>query len=347
MRAFAVGVRQDRCGRASQPGSRELGWELVSSGGTRSRARRRRTRGHRRRRRHRVLRRCSTTGSSRCTRRCTAGSSPTARTPTTSPTWSSTASSRSTSSCRTSTRSVRPAQFQHGRSPTEIELIDIGGPAMVRAAAKNHAHVGVVVDLPTYDAGARRAADRRRARRGHAPPPGSHRVRPHGGLRRGDRHVVRRRGSRRGLGPLPPTLHLALEQAQVTCATARTRTSAAPATARIGAASWWDDVEQHGGLDLSYLNLYDAEAAWRLCPRPRRRAGVAIIKHANPCGVARRRRYRRRVPAGLRVRRPVGVRRHRRVQPAGRRRDGRAHGRRRAGRRGHRPRLRRRATIDG
>ena len=33
-----------------------------------------------------------------------------------------------------------------------IELIDVGGPAMVRAAAKNHAHVAVVVDPADYDA---------------------------------------------------------------------------------------------------------------------------------------------------------------------------------------------------
>ncbi len=32
-----------------------------------------------------------------------------------------------------------------------IELIDIGGPAMVRAAAKNHAHVGVIVDPADYE----------------------------------------------------------------------------------------------------------------------------------------------------------------------------------------------------
>src|SRR6185295_13021944 len=31
-----------------------------------------------------------------------------------------------------------------------IELIDVGGPAMVRAAAKNHAHVGVLVDPADY-----------------------------------------------------------------------------------------------------------------------------------------------------------------------------------------------------
>ena len=36
-------------------------------------------------------------------------------------------------------------------SDPSIELIDIGGPAMVRAAAKNHAHVGVLVDPADYE----------------------------------------------------------------------------------------------------------------------------------------------------------------------------------------------------
>jgi phosphoribosylaminoimidazolecarboxamide formyltransferase/IMP cyclohydrolase len=43
---------------------------------------------------------------------------------------------------------------------------------------------------------------------------------------------------------------------------------------------------QHGGVALSYLNLYDAEAAWRLVHDLGDRAVCAIIKHANPCGVA-------------------------------------------------------------
>ena len=34
-----------------------------------------------------------------------------------------------------------------------------------------------------------------------------------------------------------------------------------------GARSWWDDAVQHGGKELSYLNLYDTEAAWRLVHR--------------------------------------------------------------------------------
>ncbi len=40
--------------------------------------------------------------------------------------------------------------YPFGQEPG-IELIDVGGPAMVRAAAKNHAHVGVVVDPAEYE----------------------------------------------------------------------------------------------------------------------------------------------------------------------------------------------------
>ena len=47
-----------------------------------------------------------------------------------------------------------------------IEMIDIGGPTMIRAAAKNHAHVGVVVDPERLHDRARRVAGERRARRG-------------------------------------------------------------------------------------------------------------------------------------------------------------------------------------
>jgi len=52
-----------------------------------------------------------------------------------------------------------------------------------------------------------------------------------------------------------------------------------------GRQSWWDDVVQHGGKEMSYLNLYDTEAAWRLVQRFEGPACV-IVKHANPCGVA-------------------------------------------------------------
>ena len=54
---------------------------------------------------------------------------------------------------------------------------------------------------------------------------------------------------------------------------------------RVGSSGWWDRVIQHGGKELSFLNLYDAEAAWRLVQRFDEPACV-IVKHANPCGVA-------------------------------------------------------------
>ena len=53
-----------------------------------------------------------------------------------------------------------------------------------------------------------------------------------------------------------------------------------------GTTSWWDGVTQHSGVAVSYLNLYDADAVWRLADDLGDQATVAIIKHANPCGVA-------------------------------------------------------------
>ena len=88
---------------------------------------------------------------------------------------------------------------------------------------------------------------------------------------------------------LPPSLHLTLERA------GSLRYGENPhqhgARYRIaGQHSWWDDVVQHGGKELSYLNIFDTDAAWRLVHELVAEGGidlaVAIIKHANPCGVA-------------------------------------------------------------
>jgi phosphoribosylaminoimidazolecarboxamide formyltransferase/IMP cyclohydrolase len=61
----------------------------------------------------------------------------------------STASAPSTCLWSTSTRS-RKRSPKAADYETAIENIDIGGPAMIRAAAKNHAHVAVVVDPEDY-----------------------------------------------------------------------------------------------------------------------------------------------------------------------------------------------------
>jgi phosphoribosylaminoimidazolecarboxamide formyltransferase/IMP cyclohydrolase len=84
---------------------------------------------------------------------------------------------------------------------------------------------------------------------------------------------------------LPPTVHLALEQAQELRYGENPHQQAARYR-RVGTTDWWDQVVQHGGMALSYLNLVDADAAWALVHDLGDAPAAAIIKHANPCGAA-------------------------------------------------------------
>jgi phosphoribosylaminoimidazolecarboxamide formyltransferase/IMP cyclohydrolase len=168
------------------------------------------------------------------------------------------------------------------RSDPSIELIDVGGPTMVRAAAKNHAHVGIVVDPGDYDtvldelrAGALTPATRRRLARKAFATTAAYDAAIVGWLDESADEPE----------TLPPTVHLALERVQdLRYGENPHQTGARYRT--IGATSWWDDVEQHAGMALSYLNLFDADAAWALVHDLGNRPAVAIIKHANPCGAA-------------------------------------------------------------
>ncbi len=168
-------------------------------------------------------------------------------------------------------------------SDPSTELIDIGGPAMVRAAAKNYEFVTVVVDPEDYELVLGELADAGttspRTRRTLARKAFSHTAAY-------DAAIVRWMDeSPLNADPLPPTMNLSLERA------AELRYGENPhqfgARYRVaGSPSWWDSVEQHSGLALSYLNLFDADAAWRLVNDLGDEPTVAIIKHANPCGVA-------------------------------------------------------------
>jgi phosphoribosylaminoimidazolecarboxamide formyltransferase/IMP cyclohydrolase len=184
-------------------------------------------------------------------------------------------------------------------SDPSIELIDVGGPTMVRAAAKNHDHVAVVVDPADYGpvleeirtGGSVSLETRRRlARQAFAHTAGY------------DAAIVewldeRERAARAGDGRavdldvaavLPGSIHLTLERA----ASLRYGENPHQHGARyrvVGQHSWWDEVVQYGGKELSYLNVFDADAAWRLVhelPSDPSGRAVAIIKHANPCGAA-------------------------------------------------------------
>jgi phosphoribosylaminoimidazolecarboxamide formyltransferase / IMP cyclohydrolase len=168
------------------------------------------------------------------------------------------------------------------RSEPSVEMIDIGGPTMVRAAAKNHAHVGVVVDPAEYPAVLEELAHegllgpdtRRRLARAAFAHTAAY-----------DAAIVAWFDESDGESTLPATLDLRLERAQ----DLRYGENPHQRGARyrqLGVHSWWDDVVQHAGLPLSYLNLFDAAAAWQLVHEMGTGPAVAIIKHANPCGAA-------------------------------------------------------------
>jgi len=169
------------------------------------------------------------------------------------------------------------------RAQPGIEMIDIGGPTMVRAAAKNHAHVGVAVDPADYPTildelrseGWLTAATRRRLARAAFAHTAAYDAAIVEWIDATDPQPVL----------LPPTIHLALERAEV-LRYGENPHQAGARYRRSGEISMWDTAEQHSGVALSYLNLFDADAAWRLAHDLGDKPVVAIIKHANPCGVA-------------------------------------------------------------
>jgi phosphoribosylaminoimidazolecarboxamide formyltransferase/IMP cyclohydrolase len=186
-----------------------------------------------------------------------------------------------------------------------IELIDVGGPAMVRAAAKNFAHVGVLTspaDYPVVLDELRREGNLSEGtRRRLAAAAFAHTADYDAAITAwleqagGDDAGAREADPRGRL--LPPVLALRLERAQLL----RYGENPHQAGARYrlaGEASWWDSVTQHAGKELSYLNVFDTDAAWRLVhelaaatwpptgPGEGAMSAVAIVKHANPCGAA-------------------------------------------------------------
>ncbi|MBI2704462.1 MAG: bifunctional phosphoribosylaminoimidazolecarboxamide formyltransferase/IMP cyclohydrolase [Actinobacteria bacterium] len=170
-------------------------------------------------------------------------------------------------------------------SDPSVELIDIGGPAMVRAAAKNHEFVGVVVDPADYTivldelrgGGELSAATRRRlARKAYATTSTY------------DAQIVRWLdgvGSEAGSAELPATIALTLDRREVLRYGENPHQVGARYATR-GESGWWETAVQHGGKELSYLNVYDADAAWRLVWSLGDDPAAVVIKHANPCGVA-------------------------------------------------------------
>ena len=166
-----------------------------------------------------------------------------------------------------------------------VENIDIGGPALIRAAAKNHAFVTVVTDPADYDAvlaallenagGTSLELRQRLAATAYAHTAAY------------DAAIAGWMAAREG-EDLPPRVSLAGRRAEVLRygenphqAAAFYRIDGGPLEARPGVAT----ARQLQGKALSYNNLNDTDAAFELVAEFDKPA-VAIIKHANPCGVA-------------------------------------------------------------
>ncbi|QFZ23384.1 bifunctional phosphoribosylaminoimidazolecarboxamide formyltransferase/IMP cyclohydrolase [Saccharothrix syringae] len=172
-----------------------------------------------------------------------------------------------------------------GASPDEcVEQIDIGGPAMVRASAKNHASVAVVVDPARYGwvleevrAGGFTLADRQRLAVAAFRHTASY-----------DVAVASYLGSAvapddEGSG-FPGWVGATWQRRQVLRYGENPHQRAALYTGGDGRGGL-ATAEQLHGKEMSYNNFVDADAAWRAA-WDHELPCVAIIKHANPCGIA-------------------------------------------------------------
>ena len=167
-----------------------------------------------------------------------------------------------------------------------IENIDIGGPAMVRSAAKNHQHVAVVTDPADYAGILREMREASgaigRPTRFRLPPKAfSHNAASDGAIS----NYLTALDASGARAAFPARLNLNFELVQ------RLRYGENP---HQHAAFYRDLAPVPGSLaryaqlqgkELSYNNIADSDAAWE-CVKTFDAPACVIIKHANPCGVA-------------------------------------------------------------
>ncbi len=165
-----------------------------------------------------------------------------------------------------------------------IENIDIGGPALVRSAAKNFAHVGVVVDPDDYPAILAELADLSGETRLNLARKAFERVEAY------DRAIADYFMKLRSKDDVcrfafeedfPEQFSLLLKRSSMLRYGENSHQKAALYVEAAGGAAW----KQIQGKEISYNNWLDSDAAWK-CAREFERPVCAIIKHNNPCGVA-------------------------------------------------------------
>ena len=166
-----------------------------------------------------------------------------------------------------------------------IENIDIGGPTMVRAAAKNHDAVIILTDPGDYasvlaelQAGGVSANSRRALARKAFAHTAAY-----------DAAITTWLDSEDGGGAgdsLPESLHLSLHRVHDLRYGENPHQQGARYRFTHGT-GWWDTATIHQGKEMSYLNVYDTEAAWNLVNSLQSADPAAVVmKHANPCGAS-------------------------------------------------------------
>ena len=159
-----------------------------------------------------------------------------------------------------------------------VEMIDVGGPAMLRAAAKNFAHVTAVSSADQYEAVLAE-------------------LREHGEVSDETRRAFAREAFATSAAydaaiadwfaddTFPDSLVLAFRKVADVPYGENPHQRAAYYQDADGRRHLLSRVTQLGGKELSYNNLADLEGARRVARELERPAAV-IVKHANPCGVA-------------------------------------------------------------
>lgn len=177
-----------------------------------------------------------------------------------------------------------------------IENIDIGGPSMVRSAAKNHGFVTILTDPADYpallaeldaNAGATSLAFRiRMAGKAYART-ASYDAAIANWFAFGDAFIHPLGSEALHATPFVETMPLAFKRADTLRYGENPHQSAAIYVPQVIGAHGVPQATQLQGKELSYNNLNDADAALELAAEfAGQEPAVVIVKHANPCGVA-------------------------------------------------------------
>lgn len=170
--------------------------------------------------------------------------------------------------------------------PTAIENIDIGGPTMLRAAAKNHKDVTVIVDAADYD----RVLQEMDANNGSVSDATRFdlAVKTFEHTSNYDGAIANYLGARVSgeTADFPRTINLQYQQVQTMRYGENPHQKAAFFVEREPAEACIATARQLQGKELSYNNIADTDAALECVKQFHEAPACVIVKHANPCGVA-------------------------------------------------------------